>query len=624
MIRVDLNMELEISGPFLTQSSAPGVWGLDACLARDAGGVPYLPGTLVAGKLRQAWEELNSMLEEEGSRADCVPDRAAIGDLLGDSAGGKGLEPAVKQLLIGDFPMISKGGEGSEARYRVRMDEARGAVQEQALMMLESPFAPGEMVRFAGTITFLACDEAQARHISAQIEAGMQWTDQLGAYRTLGFGRLRGITLCELRLRGTQRDDSIRADILDLVIAPDSPFCVDADTPSSNLFYSSEIIPGNVILGTLFNMLERQQRDLLEDRERGNGDASDPFGKLREHFRHLRVRHAFPSDKCQVRPVTMPLSLVTAAGDTWDVALEEKARLIRGQAPAFAPDWKDTGPRSYFGWPELGRELRVRTAIDRKKLRARDEQLFSYDMVRPGTACWHSRISLAGVPGPDRQAVGEQLQSLLSLGLLGFGKSKSTARVTVVPGGAIRPALDTGRVADRMGEDGLVCITLQTPALLLDPDDLDETSGQCTLRKAYRTTWQKISPSLVLCHFYARQTLAGGRYLARRRQGRGEGEAGYYPWVLTDAGSVFVFRVIDNDPAQAALEEWLRDGLPLADNVLTAYGMEGDAAGHWRNCPYVPHNGYGEIAINLDIHETWRSPFEHGDPIETIGEVCHD
>jgi hypothetical protein len=80
----------------------------------------------------------------------------------------------------------------------------------------------------------------------------------------------------------------------------------------------------------------------------------------------------------------------------------------------------------------------------------------------------------------------------------------------------------------------------------------------------------------------------------------------YSPYVLTNAGAVFVLRVMNGGDAGAAamkVEEWVRNGLPLATTVRKRFGLAGNA-GDWKKCPYVPENGYGEIAVDQEWH--WK------------------
>ena len=207
-------------------------------------------------------------------------------------------------------------------------------------------------------------------------------------------------------------------------------------------------------------------------------------------------------------------------------------------APSFFKDWKSRNDvDAHFGWYRPERELRVRTAIDRRRRKAKEEQLFAYEMVNPKGFIWHANVDLHGVPADQQQAVETQLLEILSLGLQGVGKTKSSAEMDVRPQGSIKP-LHTGQVLPR---EGLWIITLQTPALICDPARLDESSGHRELHQAYASAWTELSgSSIILVRFFAEQSLAGGYYLHQRFQ---SGKP-YNPYVLTEPGSVFVLTAV--------------------------------------------------------------------------------
>jgi len=78
----------------------------------------------------------------------------------------------------------------------------------------------------------------------------------------------------------------------------------------------------------------------------------------------------------------------------------------------------------------------------------------------------------------------------------------------------------------------------------------------------------------------------------------------YYPYVLTEAGSVFVLE-LQSPLADEALNRFVENGLSLPSQIIALFPEEEDHYEHWKNCPYVPENGYGEIIVNLDWH--WRN-----------------
>jgi len=605
MNKVDISIELHVRGPFLTQSSAPGPYGLDAVLARDSNGQIYIPGSHVIGKLREAWEELRKALG--GSNAyDQVPTEAEIKQLLGDRPKpADSYEPRAKRLLFSDFTLQGPN-RTARMRYRIQIDPRRGAVKQGAQQMLESPFGAGETLVFTGRLTFLANQEDESASIRQKVLTGLQWVPQLGAFRGIGFGRLENVRLGEPALTPVRIETKPRSSqsAFDISIFPEAPFCLAQKPIGSNLFESSEEIPGGVLKGCLASALNRLSG------EDGNEvkEKDDAFDQLRKHFPAVRISHAFPSAECWQRPVHPPLSLVQA-GAVFDVALLEGPALVNGQAPAFAIDWKDGGGiRSSFGWPQVKRELRVRTAIDAGTLRSQDEQLFAYNMVVPDGLCWQARVTLDKETinnQTDRRAVMDQLAALLNIGIVGLGRTKATARVAIHPPGTITDVLPTDRKETGMGPDGLLIITLQTPALLCSPKGLlEENPGPGALHKAYKECWKDLCPELKLVRFFASQHLEGGKY-QHVRFGKTPGK--YYPWLLTDAGSVFVF-VVKEDSALDTVGRWLQTGLPLGEPIIDwykqFYRLDEESA-CWKGCPYVPENGYGEIAVNLPVHREW-------------------
>ncbi len=117
-------------------------------------------------------------------------------------------------------------------------------------------------------------------------------------------------------------------------------------------------------------------------------------------------------------------------------------------------------------------------------------------------------------------------------------------------------------------------MTLRTPAVLTDPrTDLSAAD-------AYAAYWGQIIPGARLIDFCARQYLAGGYLAMRRRPWPGV----YHPFVVTAAGSVFLLAGHIGD----RLNVLIRTGLPPS-------AFKEAASLDWRNCPFVPGNGYGEI-----------------------------
>ncbi len=246
--------------------------------------------------------------------------------------------------------------------------------------------------------------------------------------------------------------------------------------------------------------------------------------------------------------------------------------------------------REAFGWADVPREVRTRTAIDPGTGRAKDENLFSYGLVvpdKPGQEhVWETQIGLDLVPAGERQAVRDELAKLFAHGLPNVGKTRAVAAVEWLP-----MATDPPRVA-RTGTpiNGKHVVTLQTDFLMTDPATL-QTSGK-TLHDAYADFWREASGgALELVRFFARQSLHGG-YLRKRFGQKGS----YEPYLVTDHGSTFVLTAIGPD-ASAKLAEWTAGGLPLPKWVKDQCGEP-----LWKTCPFVPENGFGEVVVDLACH----------------------
>jgi hypothetical protein len=147
-------------------------------------------------------------------------------------------------------------------------------------------------------------------------------------------------------------------------------------------------------------------------------------------------------------------------------------------------------------------------------------------------------------------------------------------------------------------------VTLRTPALLIDPSRRLAPNGgigsgrQEDLRLELGDAWRELSGgSLELVNYYQRCTLAGGKYFQQRFLGTARP---YRPYLLSNAGSTFLLKPANGreDDAQECLKRWARKGLPLAAGVRTFYAIPDEWDQQWRHCPYLPENGYGEVAVN--------------------------
>ncbi|MBI1980218.1 MAG: hypothetical protein HYS63_01345 [Methylocystis sp.] len=174
-------------------------------------------------------------------------------------------------------------------------------------------------------------------------------------------------------------------------------------------------------------------------------------------------------------------------------------------------------------------------------------------------------------------------------GIFGVGRTGATATfeplgaaIDVTGLGKIR--LDDPPLAESLPSHAdLYAITLITPALMTDPRRIEAEP----IEEQYEALIARQTGGELACAFTSRR-LAGG-YIATRR--RPYGKDAFYPFVLTEPGSVFLVR--NGEPSK--LKEIARWGFfPVA--------LTGVDELTWRNCPYVRENGYGEAAFSLVDH----------------------
>lgn len=615
MLRITLLVKLTLKAPILSQSTSIGSYGIDSPMARNASGKYYLPGTLVKGRLRQAWEELLSV-----GLTDFNP---PIEDWLGKATanqdnGNISIEPFRTLLHFQDF--IDNNERSYNTSYRISIDPQRSAVNKGAYQTIETPYIPGEDVTFEGTITYFSNDIQQADKIKNYVLIGLRWITSFGAERTVGFGRLVNVSIIEnyqnLSVQPLSTTDS--PDLIDFILKPLSPFCVVRSQLNNNLFESEEVISGGILKGAIATSW-RTSLGL-----KTYGEISQETDSLRpelcKNFEMLRFTHAFPSIANQqtqlMRPVVAPLSLVKYPSKNKMTQLRDVAfspgPILFGDdtslvAPSFAIDWKNYDDvQEIFGWPYLQRELRVRTAIDSIRRKAFDEKLFAYETIIPQNFVWCGQIDLSQVNQTERTQVEKQLREILSYKLGGLGKTKAEFEITLQPKGTIQ----SKQSSNTNNKDSLWVVTLQTPTILCDPRLLDESTQSNKLFDAYSEIWNQISDSsLKLIRFFAQQSLSGGFYLHRRFQP----DKPYNPYLLTEPGSVFVLEANPGkiDKAHSYIHEWLLYGLPLPKWAIELYRRDNRPGNYWANCPYLTSNGYGEIAVNLDIH--WSNQPKQGE-----------
>ena len=573
-------IRIRVKAPYTVRGNLVGHFGVDAPLFRTAGGKLAIPGTLVIGKLAEAYRQIAGMLQDA--------DETYAGDLellfassshgeAGDEGDGR---QSRRRLTAGDFVLLDDGS-ASLVRTRIARDAVTQTVSDGMLQVLEQAAAPGEELVFSGElrVTGAAGDDALER----RIRKALDWIYQIGGLRTVGFGEVArikagdAVASAELGTVPTTEQIGLRLSFRDV-------FCTGEKRTHANTFTSARIVPGGAIKGALANQIlaSHGKKGFLGDHA---DSLPEPFSTLARHYSSIRFRHAFPQQKSEEtcsRIGPLPLSLAMAGGKAVDRAatgFPDGPVLIDGVAPSVLSDWKHEERERVekergISRPDL--DFRMRTQIDEEHRAAMENRLFAIEYCRNDT---HDFIGIVDVPkGDDRAAILEALSLALTGGLAGIGR-----------GGAYCDVAFVNRLPEQAAKPGKHVMVLKTPALLRVP-----VPGEMPdLRAFYQAAFDRIGladTGFRLRSVFADEYLAGHAFMARRRS-----RPDYMPYLLTSAGSVFVFE--HDDPAATLPEAWFRKGLPVPDIVLKFHDIA-DEPELWKVCPYVPENGYGEVALH--------------------------
>ena len=607
-----LIVEVDLLAPWLVHGNDPGRLGLDAVQLLDVDRLRrVLPGTLLAGRIRDTWRSLRAL----GSPfLDGVHDpRDWFGFERAEHSGPSArlhVDDLVEQGDCAHRPL--------EISTRLQFDSLAGAGADGMLLAIEQREPAGTTIRFKGRWHAWLSD-SEATELPRQLAQGLRWQSQLGAMRNIGFGEL---VRAEVTVEATQAPVKLGAawpaatpgQALQVALAldfGDRPIAVANRLVNGNLFESGEVVPGATVKAALAHALKKQLG----------------HGPLPEWFNALRITHAQPSAG-EKRSLPLPLSLafdsdhrlLDLAGDPNAAPCDAK-----GQALCFQPDWKPAlwAPASaHQARGKLRRHLRVRTAIEeiddaptvessparRKRVRgvAKHESLFAYNCVaadqngsggQGSLTVWRATLDL-----PAKHASLEALELLAKvLGgnpLIGpIGKTDAFAGIQVQAISDATPPEELGTEVHLMlASDALLCPSDQllghTSTTPLDLTDNCRGSfreiAAATLDKATEAATGAAS-ALTLARIFSRQRMAGGQYLHDRFM-RKLGKP-YLPYLLFEAGSVFVFTVNDKTLAAQLLRAWCRHGLPLGKSTADRHGDQ------WDNNPYLPQNGYGEVVL---------------------------
>jgi len=594
-------IELNILGPFLTAATGAGAYSLDKVFHRDYAGNLVVPQTHLKGRLRMALEELIDHFDEG--------ERPAIDDWFGASSDqeASNFQPYAGMLKFSDLRVEPPAQMA--ARMRMTMNTQTLTAKERLLRTIEEPFASGSRVKCVGTVSYYADDEVEALAIARILQTGLMWLPNLGAEKSVGFGRLQSVHIGKPRPRqvGPAPQTASSLPALHLRIRPEESILIGGiKSGRTNFVRSRREIPGSVVKGALAESLNRSRgiRPAYRPITATNAQEYGPFAELARHFHAVCVTHAIPTFVGSARPVRKPISTVQGPTGEGDVALRsgDPYPLIQGQAPSYFVDRKSGG--LYLGDADPREVFVTRVEIDDATGRASDGKLFTYSFQCPvdedgNPLEWVCNVDFSAIANDaTRTVVKQQFASAVHLHLQNLGKLGRKVEIDVQDG-----RVGAAYASKQPIENGLAIVTLQSDTIMLEAEAVRALRPGQDMTHLYAAYWEELSGgSMVLEDFFAHQSFEGG-YLYHRYLGAAERAAApysYRPYYLTQAGSTFKLKVLDEASARPLLSGWLGNGLPLPLWAQEAYGQYDREL--WQNCPFVPESGYGEIAVNLAWH----------------------
>ena len=563
-------IKITVQGPLVSQSNDLPGFGIDAAMSCDVDGKPYLAGSHVWGKVREALTTFDAAYRECGAFSGFDLARwlgktrnveSGVDEEEFDDLDGR----ATRRLIhISDC----KGSSDEAAiRSRVAIDPATGAALDGALQTIETRWKPGKEVIFTGIVTVMLPDPEADMALRA-VSLALNWTIQMGAFGSIGFGQVLSAELLDnVRDKSTSQTSPLASSLEVRLDFDGEPFLVSEGRVTPNSFASSEIIPGAAFKGALINLINA---NVGAPPGTFSHTGREKFPLIAEHIDSIRVRHFFPTINTE-RPNRIPFDLrQTGRSMAHSVAWDSDGSEII----SFLPDWKMQQKKdasNCVGWPEIKRELRIRTEIDPRFRAARAERLFGLEMCQTHGVLWHGKIDLFDVSENKRPDLIKELSTVLQHGLPGFGRSKTFAHVELRDGDA---------EIQVNGRKNQFILELQSNALIRCPN------------QTYQDAFSTLSDDALICsEWFIREKLAGAAFLAERYFNRKR----YRPYLLSEAGSVFVLEVRDGreNVAEKTVLSWLRKGLQISDSVQAFY----DTDATWKTCPYIPENGYGEVRL---------------------------
>lgn len=596
--RVVYDLSLAVRSPFMFEGLVNDRLGIDSAFIRGEKGEPIVPAAQIKGVLRDALEHLAATTR--------LITPKEIDQLFGLASASDAEEQDKPIRGLAYFADLSAGNETEASSItRIAIDDETGAVETGHLQVVELAAPLGATAIFTGRLIVRYPDGVDEARTEKALAAAIRLIPSIGAYKSAGFGEVLPSESSLKRQKASGLALANKAGAVRGVyeVSFDRPILVDTVRQTDNAFSSSTIVPGSAFKGALAERLKLSG----DDPEKRDGKFHDALGRLRvSHARPLAPDHA---KRVVVADLPIPQSLFYVKTDEGYLVADAiaasgpaKGVLFKGittapQQVATAKDSVQEDFRKALGLPALfGKLVRTHVGINedadgkrielgKRSFTAADEKLYSTSMIGVRDRVW--RFSVDGSRIAD-QALAAQLVSAFSEDLDGIGRTAATASFRAISA-ANQVTVPDGPIVD---------ILLLSPAVLFDPVEGEQVT-QKSLAALYDSYFETMLGAK-LVNYFARPVFAG-QYPAIRRRPYGKA---YYPFMQTKAGAVFRVSLPD-DKARQALGEALQFGMPVPEL--------GGRAVTWQTCPFMPENGYGEIALhrphpevpNTDIKLRW-------------------
>ena len=422
-------------------------------------------------------------------------------------------------------------------RHAVAINDDTGAGREGHLLTIELPAAVGEVADFQGILRLYANSNQQAAQDTELLNQALNYIVAIGKFKTAGYGRLRQPSIGQAK------------------------------------FFRSAV-----------------------------GNPSD---LARNAAEEMRLDYSFTLDRALLIDTTYPEANFVRSGkqipgSTLKGALARQ--LERGGYKPNVEPLKSILSRFVFGFARLPDnieptyDVRMRVSIAAETGAAKNGALFSQAMIRPEIKGrpirWRCSIYWPGGSDSEDLPMLETVLGTLKEGLLTLGKTGAAMENT---------QLVKASSTSIPGSGSIWRLVLKTPTLMLRTSHLRSAEA---LVDAYRTYFRTVSngaltiadDSVGEANFSATQHLRG-RYLQARFKTYGPDVV--EPFVITEIGSEFVLKPVkDVGDAKACLQRWSVVGLPAARWSNTDNSMDCETSERFNENPFLPENGFGEVAIS--------------------------